>query len=70
MKKLSSLKLKDLVPTRLDVSELGNLVGGVDGDIMLRAYGCESEVCKNNQPGSEEKCTTDTCYTFTCKSGA
>ena len=70
MKKLSSIKLKDLVPTRLDVSELGNLVGGVDGDIMLRAYGCESEVCKNNQPGSEEKCTTDTCYTFTCKSGA
>lgn len=70
MKQLSALKLKDLVSTQLDLSEMGNLIGGIEGDIMLLAYRCESEVCRNNQPGSEEKCTTDTCYTFTCKSGA
>lgn len=54
MKQLSALKLKDLVSTQLDLSEMGNLIGGIEGDIMLLAYGCESEVCRNNQPGSEE----------------
>ena len=50
MKQLSALKLKDLVSTQLDLSEMGNLIGGIEGDIMLLAYGCESEVCRNNQP--------------------
>ena len=47
MKQLSALKLKDLVSTQLDLSEMGNLIGGIEGDIMLLAYGCESEVCRN-----------------------
>lgn len=70
MKQLSALKLKDLVSTQLDLSEMGNLIGGIEGDIMLLAYGCDHDVCENNQPGSEKKCTTDTCQSYTCSSGA
>lgn len=70
MKKLSTLKLRDIMSTQLDISEMGNLIGGIEGDIMLLAYGCDHDVCTNNQPGSEGKCTTDTCCSYTCSSGA
>ena len=35
MKQLSALKLKDLVSTQLDLSEMGNLIGGIEGDINV-----------------------------------
>ncbi len=70
MKQLSALKLKDLVSTQLDTSEMGNLIGGIEGDIMLLAYGCDHDVCSNDRTGSREDCTTDSCKSYTCSSGA
>lgn len=70
MKKLSILKIKDLTPMDLNVSEMGNLIGGIEGGGMLRAYGCDSYVCTNDKTTSEKKCTTEECKDTACHSGA
>ena len=70
MKKLKTLKLRDIVDTTLNVSEMGDLKAGVNSNAMSRAYGCYSFVCKDDKTASQEKCTVDTCYMFTCQSGA
>lgn len=70
MKQLSALKLKNLVSTQLDLSEMGNLIGGIEDGIMLLAYGCESDVCSKDSSASQSHCSTESCRVSTCTSGA
>lgn len=70
MKELKKLKLKDIVETPMNVSEMGNLIAGINDGIMPAAYGCNNFVCTNDKTKSEEKCTTEECYAITCVSGA
>lgn len=70
MKELKKLKLKDIVKTPLDVSEMYKLVAGIDDGIMLAAYGCYGFVCISDQIRSEMECTTKKCYSVACVSSA
>lgn len=73
MKDLKKLKLKDIVEAPMNVSEMGNLIAGIDGgDIMPAAYGCYSYACTNNQTESEQKCSDvkSICEARTCYHGA
>ncbi len=70
MQELKKLKLKDIVETPMNVSEMGNLIAGINDGIMPAAYGCESYVCTDNKTNSEKKCTSEECFSITCKSGA
>lgn len=70
MKKLTKIKLKEIIQDNLNTSEMGKLYGGVEPGIELMAYGCYQGVCINNRDDSEKRCTTDTCQLSSCITGA
>lgn len=70
MKKLTTLKLKEIIGHDLDVSEMGHLVGGVNDGIMLLQYGCTNDVCYKNLKDGHDLCKTGQCKDAVCSSGA
>ena len=70
MKKIGTLKLKDVIGQDLDVSEMGHLIGGIDDGIMLLQYGCTTDVCTKNLKDGHTYCKTGECKESVCSSGA
>ena len=70
MKELKKLKLKDIVETPMNVSEMGNLIAGINDGIMPAAYGCNNLVCTDNRSESVKECSTAKCKDTACESGA
>lgn len=68
MKKLTTLKLKEIIGHDLDVSEMGHLVGGVNDGIMLLQYGCTNDVCNKRSESGMGYCTTEACKESACSS--
>lgn len=70
MKKISVLKLKQIVDDQLNFSDMGHLVGGVNEGISVMDNGCTNYVCTNDKTNSEKECTSHKCTNTSCTSGA
>lgn len=70
MKKLTKIKLKEIIQDNLNTSEMGKLYGGVEPGIELMAYGCDYNVCNNNSNDGHIECTDGSCLYSTCTTGA
>lgn len=70
MKTIKFLKMREIVDSSIDLTDMGKLYAGTDSDVMLAAYGCENYVCTDNKDNSIDECTVKKCLNVTCTSGA
>lgn len=70
MKTIKILKMREIVDSSIDLTDMGKLYAGTDSDVMLADYGCINVVCQTSRDTSIDECTVKKCLNVACTSGA